>query len=153
MSNVFPLSSATFAGGISARSGCAQRVDHHHDRALRFAEGSSGPKPSVGASGAPTLVDPQWKLTRRGRIVVALFSALLLAAALWGLSASRAQAESVAKPAQYVTVQSGETLWQLAARVAPGDDRREVIAQLMKTNDLNTAVVQAGQRLQVPVAP
>jgi LysM repeat protein len=49
-----------------------------------------------------------------------------------------------------VVVHSGDTLWSIAARVAPQRDPRGVVAQLMVLNHLHGAVLEVGERLSVP---
>lgn len=50
-----------------------------------------------------------------------------------------------------VRVQSGETLPQLASRVAPGASRSEVVDRIRELNRLDSAAVQAGQTLIAPI--
>jgi hypothetical protein len=50
-----------------------------------------------------------------------------------------------------VVVQPGENLWQIARRLAPGSDPREVLTQLRTLNHLGSAPVEAGQSIVVPV--
>ncbi|HEY5336188.1 MAG TPA: LysM peptidoglycan-binding domain-containing protein, partial [Mycobacteriales bacterium] len=59
---------------------------------------------------------------------------------------------SHAAPAGNATavVQPGDTLWSIAARVAPGRDTRVVISQIRAVNHLSSASVQVGQRLVLP---
>jgi hypothetical protein len=96
------------------------------------------------------------RLTRRGRLVLVLLaSAPLLAAALWfGVSAGAASASDHAStgPAavQHVTVAQGESLWQIAERVAPGDDPRDVIDAIVDMNGLQSTVVTPGESLAIP---
>lgn len=96
------------------------------------------------------------RLTTRGRavfmslaatplVVIALFVALNGGGANASLSGS-----DVAF--QYVTVGSGQTLWQVAQRLAPSADPRDVIADIVKLNQLSTPDVFAGQQLAVPTA-
>jgi hypothetical protein len=92
------------------------------------------------------------RLTRRGRLSVVL-SVLVLCAvgfSFGGGSTIRA-ASSVhhSRPA-VVTVQTGESLWQLATRVAPHADPRLVVSEIERLNGLSGATVYAGQQLQVP---
>ena len=47
-------------------------------------------------------------------------------------------------------VESGDTLWSIARRVAPGRDPRPVVDALVEANDLRGGI-QAGQELSVPV--
>ena len=95
------------------------------------------------------------RLTRRGRVVVAVAAALLLAA-LSLVIASSAQATNhpVARAAQQnltqVTVRPGQSLWSVAESADPGADTRVVIQQIVELNGLTGAVVFAGQRLWVP---
>jgi len=49
-----------------------------------------------------------------------------------------------------IVVQPGQTLWSIAAKVAPSADPRLVITQIMAANSLTTTVVQAGEELWVP---
>lgn len=91
------------------------------------------------------------RLTRRGRVVVVLVALVLLVV---GFSAGRVagQAAGPSRPVTpaTVTVHPGETLWQVARRVAPDVDPRLVVAQIERINHLSGGLVQAGQQLVVP---
>jgi LysM repeat protein len=52
---------------------------------------------------------------------------------------------------QYVTVETGQSLWGVAESIAPNADPRDVIAAIMQLNHLESADVLAGQQLAVPV--
>src|SRR4051812_7615516 len=98
---------------------------------------------------------PHLRITRRGRAVVTLLIAVPLAigAAVTGIGAIGAAAgtQSTAGTSfQYVTVESGESLWQVAESVAPKADPRDVIAGIISLNNLSSGGVQAGQRLAIP---
>jgi hypothetical protein len=56
------------------------------------------------------------------------------------------------RPASRVTyvVESGDTLWSISRRVAPGRDPRPVVDGLIEANDLHGGL-QAGQELSIPV--
>ncbi|MCL2467647.1 MAG: LysM peptidoglycan-binding domain-containing protein [Micrococcales bacterium] len=101
----------------------------------------------------PRPSQPPLRLTIRGRVVVALAASVLLALA-FVLGARAAQAETPAAPAQveeHVVVR-GETLWQIAASIAePGDDVRDVVADLVQLNGLPDSSLLAGQTIVVPV--
>lgn len=90
-------------------------------------------------------------LTRRGRLVLVLF--VMVVAVIAGLTlghgSSLAASRSHAKPHQ-VVVESGETLWSVAARIAPHSDPRLVVADIESLNHLSTPSVEAGQQLVVP---
>lgn len=47
-------------------------------------------------------------------------------------------------------VRSGDTLWTIAAEVAPDDDTRGVISQIRHLNDLESSLIMPGQTLVVP---
>ena len=103
-------------------------------------------------------VNPPLRLTRRGRIVVAVAAALVLAA-LSLVSAGAAQATNhpvSARTAQQnlaqVTVHPGQNLWSVAESADPSADTRVVIQQIIELNSLTGNTVFAGQRLWVPRA-
>ena len=100
--------------------------------------------------------NPPLRLTRRGRIVVAVAAALVLAA-LSLVIASAAQATNhpvSARAAQQnlaqVTVHPGQSLWSVAESADPNADTRVVIQQIIELNSLTGNTVFAGQRLWVP---
>lgn len=93
------------------------------------------------------------RLTARGRLVVVAVLAMLLFAA-FSLGRTAAEGSTEAAPGARVeqaTVQPGETLWGLAERLAPGQDPRPVVDQIRRVNDLDSAELQAGQQLLLPV--
>jgi hypothetical protein len=92
------------------------------------------------------------RLTRRGRVVLvlALLTVAFLAFTLGRVGSSQAATEPTTRvPYAQTTVHSGETLWAVAQRVAPGHDPREVVEQLRALNHL-TGSLQAGQQLLLP---
>lgn len=92
------------------------------------------------------------RLTARGRaVLVALVAIPVVAIALFvGLNAGGATATSQSTPLTTITVTPGETLWQVAEKIAPGADPRDVIADIMQVNQLDTASIAAGEQLRVP---
>jgi hypothetical protein len=110
--------------------------------------------PARGARGQAA--NPPLRLTRRGRLVVAVAAALVLAA-LSLVIAGAAQATNhpvSARAAQQnftqVTVHPGQSLWSVAESADPGADTRVVIQQIIELNSLTGNTVFAGQRLWVP---
>ena len=98
---------------------------------------------------------PRLHLTRRGRAVVGVLLAAPVAIALAMSALSGAAAQAGSSPSttsfDYITVASGESLWDLAAWVAPDADPREVVSALIDLNQLESGEVQPGQRLAVPL--
>lgn len=96
------------------------------------------------------------RLTRRGRaVVVLLLAALLLAAFSLGQQDTQAadvRGGAATAPLGQTTVQPGESLWSVAQRIAPDNDPREVVAQIRRLNDLESAELQVGQHLLLPAA-
>lgn len=98
------------------------------------------------------------RLTRRGRFVFVGTPLLLAAAALLMLAgffnapAVAAEIGDGVEPTAAVTytVAPGDTLWSVAATVAPAEDVREVVAGMVELNSLQSATIHAGQRLFVP---
>ena len=102
-----------------------------------------------------TSTTPQVHLTRRGRslLLLALVGVLFAAFSL-GRANSQAVVTAGEAPAavEQITVQSGESLWAVARRIAPENDPREVIAQIRRLNQLEDSQLQAGQQLLLPKA-
>lgn len=98
------------------------------------------------------------RLTRRGRFVFVGVPLILLAALVLSfsgfLNAPAKAAESAAElsltPTVTVTVQPGESLWAIAAAVAPERDPRDVVADIVQLNNLEAARVVPGQALFIP---
>lgn len=64
-------------------------------------------------------------------------------------SASAASVKSAAS--RTVVVQPGQTLWDIATKAAPGQDPRQVIAEIVDLNSLSDAgSIRVGQPLLVP---
>ena len=97
---------------------------------------------------------PRLRLTKRGRAVLTTLAAtpLVVGALLFALNGGGAIAslEGSNVPFEYVTVESGQTMWQLAEELAPQSDPRDVIAQIVEFNQLDGADVAAGQELAIP---
>lgn len=116
-----------------------------------------GPRPFEPSASASSL-----RLTRRGRLSVTVGSTVVavaagvLAAGAWlpgggATSPSGADVERVA--VSTTTVLPGQTLWEIAGRVAPEEDRRDTILRILEVNGLDSAGVVAGQQLVLPQEP
>ncbi|MCU1559492.1 LysM peptidoglycan-binding domain-containing protein [Mycetocola sp.] len=94
------------------------------------------------------------RLTRRGRAVfTSLAAGPLVAVAAWiGVNALPAVATSSPSSVvfEYATIESDQSLWQLATTVAPDVDPRDVIADIMRLNQLDSSTVSPGQRIAIP---
>jgi LysM repeat protein len=95
-------------------------------------------------------------LTQRGRVLFTALAAvpLVVGSLLFALNGGVAAASSDQAQTQftYVTVSAGQSLWQLAEEIAPTEDPREVIADIVSLNQLASEEVQPGQRLALPVS-
>ncbi len=96
------------------------------------------------------------RLTRRGRVVIAIAAALLVTMVsllLAGVAQAtnngpspRAARENLVQ----VIVRPGQSLWSVAESADPDQDTRAVIQQIIDLNSLNGETVFAGQQLWVP---
>ncbi|MFI8593509.1 LysM peptidoglycan-binding domain-containing protein [Microbacterium sp. NPDC078428] len=116
---------------------------------------------TTGSLGAPTMgVAPRTRLrlTDRGRRVVAgLLAGPVAAAILFGsLAAGEALAsrETTASAGSFetVTVEPGQSLWAIAADVAPSADPRDVVDEIVRLNALESSTVRAGQQIAIPTS-
>ena len=95
------------------------------------------------------------RLTRRGRAVIAVLVSLPLVIALVMLALNGGGATATSTNAgtaavTTVTVEPGQSLWSLAATIAPDSSTADVVADLMAINALESASVVPGQQLIVP---
>lgn len=93
-------------------------------------------------------------MSRLRRLVVLLLAALALLV-VPGLVSGRGLWHAETRVA-YVdrakfsyTVKPGDTLWSIASRIAPGQDPRRVVDQLIADNHLRGSL-QAGQAIDLP---
>ena len=93
------------------------------------------------------------RLTRRGRLVVFVTSLLLVLAAAFFLAGGAVGTGEAGTPppTEIVQVGPGDTLWGIASEIAVDGDVRSVMNDIQRLNALETAGVQAGQKLRVPV--
>lgn len=107
---------------------------------------------------SPSAQRTRLRLTRRGRIVFTTLAATPLV--VWafvvvlGAGGAAADAEGAGLRAglEYVTVDAGASLWEIAESVDPSADPRVVIDEILRLNGLDDAVLEPGQRLAVPNA-
>jgi hypothetical protein len=97
-------------------------------------------------------------LTRRGRIAVLATTLVFLAAGVLcsvalvqGASTAGAERGQAVRT-KTVTVEPGQTLWEIAARVDPDADIRATVEEISRLNGLTSAGdLEMGQSLVVPV--
>ena len=92
------------------------------------------------------------RLTKRGRrVLIALVVIPIIVAAFFAsLNGGGADATNtaVSDSSVYVTVHFGESLWQIAERVAPNADPRDVVADIQSYNHITD--IEPGQRIAIP---
>jgi hypothetical protein len=116
------------------------------------------PTRSTGHATAPAAPRTHLRLTRRGRVVLTTLAALPLVlgsvavAVNGGVAAAEGTSSVGATAFEYITVESGQSLWELAQSIAPKQDPRDVIADIVNLNQLASDAVQPGQRLALPAA-
>jgi LysM repeat protein len=93
------------------------------------------------------------RLTRRGRVAVllaALLTIAVLAVALGPSTTATGEAGDPV-PTRTVTVQPGDTLWELATEANPNGDLRQTVDDIMRLNSLPTAHLPMGSEIAVPI--
>ena len=115
-------------------------------------------RPAAAAVPRPRPRVPATRLTRRGRMLrslvlgLVLVTALLVAAVAWGPSVVATSGGGDPVPVRTVTVQPGQTLWDIAAGSGLGGDPRDVVARIQDLNALSDpGQLQVGQSLAVPL--
>jgi len=103
---------------------------------------------------APRVVRTRLRLTRRGRVVLTALAALplLVVVALVALNGGQASAGNASGHVDFqtVTIQPGETLWQLAEQTAPNADPRDFVQDVVSLNALDGSGLQAGEQIAIP---
>ena len=118
------------------------------EAAARFPLATSGParvRQGAGSGGGV-------RLTARGRRVATILGVAVGLVTAFSAQSAHAGAPGGAVAVRTWTVAAGETLWEIAGEVArPGEDVRDVIAELRDLNDLPDSGVAAGEQILVPV--
>ncbi|WEO78651.1 hypothetical protein BJQ94_06345 [Cryobacterium sp. SO2] len=120
--------------------------------------GSIAVRPSIGHAAATGVPRTHLRLTRRGRVVFTTLAALPLVlgsiavAVNGGVAAAEGTAGVGAAAFEYVTIDAGQSLWELAESIAPKQDPRDVIADIVNLNQLSSEAVEPGQRLALPAS-
>jgi nucleoid-associated protein YgaU len=110
----------------------------------------------------PKMAHNAVRLTARGRRVVAsvvgigVLSAaagvVLILSAVFGGSVAASTSHVSTTDTSAVVVKAGESLWQIAQRVDPSGDPRDVMEQIAELNGFDSGThLQVGQVIHVPV--
>lgn len=112
---------------------------------------------SAPAEAAASPAQTRLRLTRRGRVVFGGLATILAATVLAVIAAFAAPVavasgdEGSGAEFPYVYVESGDTLWSIAAELDPKADTRDVVAEIVRLNQLSGAGLQAGESIAVPL--
>lgn len=83
----------------------------------------------------------------RSAVIVAI-----AATSVFGFVSTAAANNSASKSAdfQYITVESGQTLWDLAEQVAPESNPQDWMQDVVNLNGLTSTDLKPGQRIALP---
>lgn len=91
-----------------------------------------------------------YKLHNPGRLArAAMILAVGIGFSIFSISGSVA-GDAGPVELEYITVQQGESLWQLAGEYAPQSDPRDWIAEVVVINALQTIDLTPGQQIALP---
>jgi nucleoid-associated protein YgaU len=93
------------------------------------------------------------KAVRRSRTLALLFVVLVAVLVLFFPRVVHTQGLYPEGDQVAYTVRAGDTLWEIAGQYAGKRDVREVIYQIQRANNLQTADIRPGQVLRIPLAP
>lgn len=98
---------------------------------------------------------PRLRLTRRGRVAIGLFVTLIAITVLAlfafnGAAQAQASSEQDSQQFTYVAAEPGDSMWHIATQVAPSEDPRDVIADIVRLNQLSTVELMVGQEVAIP---
>lgn len=115
------------------------------------------PRPAPPAPVPPAPVPPVMAMTAgpsracASRVVKLLVAVTMTLAVVAGVDwLGQRAAPGVPERTAVIRVGAGETVWDVAARVAPGSDQRAVVDRIRQLNGLTSGEVVPDQQLQVP---
>lgn len=116
---------------------------------VRSAASAPGVDRPARPAGAPAADRAPLRLTRRGAAVgIGLAAAVLIGVFAIARASAPADPAPPASAPAVVTVEDGDTLWSIAAAVAPQRDPRAVVADLRRINGLDSVDLQPGQLIR-----
>ncbi len=94
----------------------------------------------------------KYRIRSKFRFTLFLTVAILVMISVTGTIFGANDAESLTKPVYTeITVQSGDTLWDLARDFGPDHkDVREVVFEICKLNDISADSIYPGQTILIP---
>jgi LysM repeat protein len=108
---------------------------------------------TITAHAAPSISRESLQLTRRGRVVVFVAALLVtLGALVLAVVPSVVATDAPGTPVQAteVTVQPGDTLWDIATAANPGGDIGETVDEIAKLNAITDGQLRVGEQIAVP---
>ncbi|MDI9482361.1 MAG: LysM peptidoglycan-binding domain-containing protein [Bacillota bacterium] len=90
----------------------------------------------------------RYRLKNRKKFAAFLFCTALML--LYVGSVSLSNAGNIMTEYRSVTVNHGDTLWEIAGKYRGGTEIREYIYKIKKMNNLDSALIYAGQTLNLP---
>jgi predicted Zn-dependent protease len=102
----------------------------------------------------PRARDTTVRLTQRGRVVfvLAFLAAAFTVMVAFGGWATATHDAGTPDPVRVVEVQEGDTLYDIAGRVAQPGQVREMVLKIEHLNSLPGAQIQVGQKLAIPAS-
>jgi hypothetical protein len=126
-----------------------------HSRLREQAAAMTGRGRHLSVVPAPAEPDlPELRLTRRGRLAMFLSTLLMLGVlgVILGSTTVATDEPGAPVPATMVTVEPGQTLWDLAAEANPNGDVRNTVDDIMRLNSIESAGgLQAGDTIAIPL--
>lgn len=105
-------------------------------------------------SGPHGVAQPRLRITRRGQLALTVLIAIPLVFAAFAVALNGGGAVATGSTGshsfEHVTVQPGESLWQLAGTIAPNVDPRVVVQDIAQLNQLDGGAIQPGQSIAIP---
>lgn len=94
----------------------------------------------------------KYRIKSKFRFTLFLIAAFLIVIGITGTAIGVNTSESLTKPVySEITVQSGDTLWDLAEEFGPDHrDTREVVFEICRINDVSADSIYPGQTILIP---
>ncbi len=99
------------------------------------------------------MIKKKYRIKSKVRFTLFMTIAMLMAISITGTMIGTNNAESLMKTTYMeISVQSGDTLWNLAEKFGSDDkDIREIVFEICKLNDISASSIFPGQTIRIPV--